>query len=51
MSESAPSNVCQSHFLPTIYTRCHLNETVSLAEQRRLFQDRWGEVCALMQAA
>jgi len=32
-------------------SRCHLNETVSLAEQRRLFQDRWGEVCALMQAA
>jgi len=28
-----------------------MNETVSLAEQRRLFQDRWGEVCALMQAA
>jgi len=26
-------------------------ETVSLAEQRRLFQDRWGEVCAVLQAA
>ncbi len=32
-------------------SRRDMNETVSLAEQRRLFQDRWGEVCALMQAA
>jgi len=24
---------------------------VSLAEQRRLFQERWGAVCALLQAA
>jgi len=31
--------------------RRHLNETVSLAAQRRLFQDRWGEVCAVLQAA
>lgn len=31
--------------------RHHMNETVSLADQRRLFQDSWGEVCALMQAA
>jgi putative transposase len=31
--------------------RQHLNETVSLADQRRLFQDRWGVVCAAMQAA
>ena len=31
--------------------RQHLNETVSLAEQRRLFQERWGAVCALLQAA
>ena len=31
--------------------RQHLNETVSLAEQRRLFQERWGEVCAVLQAA
>ncbi len=27
------------------------NETVSLAEQRRLFQDRRGDVCAVLQAA
>jgi len=32
-------------------SRQRLNETVSLAEQRRLFQERWGEVCALLQAA
>lgn len=31
--------------------RRHLNETGSLAEQRRLFQDRWDEVCAMLQAA
>ncbi len=31
--------------------RQHLNETMSLAEQRRLFQERWGEVCAVPQAA
>jgi len=31
--------------------RQHLNETVSLADQRRLFQDRWGDVCTVLQAA
>jgi len=31
--------------------RQHLNESVSLADQRRLFQERWGEVCVLLQAA
>ncbi len=31
--------------------RTRFNEAVSLAEQRRLFQARWGEVCALLQAA
>jgi len=31
--------------------RTRFNEAVSLAEQRRLFQERWGEVCALLQAA
>ena len=29
----------------------HLNEMVSLADQRRLFAERWGEVRALLQAA
>ncbi len=31
--------------------RTHFNEAVSLSEQRRLFQERWGEACALLQAA
>ncbi len=31
--------------------RTRLNEAVSLADQRRLFQERWGEVCAVLQAA
>ncbi len=31
--------------------RTHFNDAVSLADQRRLFQERWGEVCALLQAA
>jgi len=26
--------------------RSHVNDAVSLAEQRRLFQERWGAVCA-----
>ena len=30
--------------------RTHVNEHVSLAEQRRLFQERWGEVCAFVPA-
>jgi len=33
-----------------IYDRQHLNDTVSLAAQRRLFQDRWGEMRAVLQA-
>ncbi len=32
-------------------SRPHLNETVSLADQRHLFQERWGDVCVLRQAA
>ena len=31
--------------------RQQMNETVSLADQRQLFQERWGEVWALLQAA
>jgi transposase-like protein len=30
--------------------RAHVNEAVSLADQRRLLQQRWGEVCALLEA-
>jgi len=32
-------------------SRHHMNETVSLSDQRRFFQERWGEVCAVLQAA
>ncbi len=31
--------------------RRHMNEAVSRADQRRLFQEWWGEVCAVLQAA
>jgi putative transposase len=31
--------------------RHHLNETVSLADKRRLFAERWGKVCAVVVAA
>jgi len=31
--------------------RTRFNQAVSLAEQRRLFQDRWGAVCALLRVA
>jgi len=31
--------------------RQRMHETVSLPAQRRLFQERWGEVCAVLQAA
>jgi len=38
-------------FATTFAPRTHFNEAVSLADQRRLFQERWGEVCALVQVA
>jgi len=31
--------------------RTRFNDAGSLAEQRRLCQERWGEVCVLLQAA
>jgi len=31
--------------------RTRFNEVVSLADRRRLFQERWGEVCTLLQTA
>jgi len=37
----------RDHFRP----RTRFNEAVCLAEQRHLFQERCGEVCALLQAA
>jgi len=37
----------RDHLRPGI----HFNDAVFLAEQRRLFRDRWGEACALLLAA
>jgi hypothetical protein len=31
--------------------RQHLNETVSLSEQRRLFKERWDTWCVMLRAA
>ncbi len=52
-SFEAASRFCTAHdeWRDHVRSRQHLNETVSLADQRRLFQDRWGEVCTVMQAA
>jgi putative transposase len=52
-SFDAAARFCSAHdeLRDHLRYRHHLNESVSLADQRRLFQDRWGEVCASMQAA
>ena len=52
-SFAAMARFCTAHdeLHDHLRSREHLNETVSLADQRRLFQERWGEVCALLQAA
>ncbi len=52
-SFDAAARFCSAYDELRDHLRCrqHMNETVSLAEQRRLFQDRWGEVCAVLQAA
>ncbi len=52
-SVDAAARFCPAHdeLRDHLRHRQRMNETVSLADQRRLFQDRWGEVCALMQAA
>jgi len=52
-SFDAAARFCTAHddLRDHLRYRQHLNETVSLADQRRLFQDRWGEVCAVLQAA
>jgi len=52
-SFDAAARFCTAHdeLRDHLRSRQHLNEPVSLADQRRLFQDRWGEVCALLQAA
>jgi len=52
-SFASAARFCTTHDeLPDHFRyRQRMNETVSLADQRRLFQDRWGEVCAVLQAA
>jgi hypothetical protein len=52
-SFEAAARFCPAHdeLRDHLRYRQHLNETVSLADQRHLFQERWGEVCALLQAA
>ncbi len=51
-SVASAARFCSAHdeLRAHLRYRQHLNETVSLAEQRHLFQDRWGEVCAVVLA-
>jgi len=52
-SVASATRFCSAHDARRDHLRYrpHLNDTVSLVEQRRLFQDRWGEVCTALQAA
>ncbi len=52
-SFDAAARFCSTHdeLRDYLRSRQHLNETVSLADQRRLFLERWGAVCAMVQAA
>jgi len=52
-SFDSAARLCTAHDeLPDhLRPRTRFNETVSLANHRRLFQERWGAVCALLQAA
>jgi transposase-like protein len=52
-SFEAAARLCSAHeeLRSHLRSRRHLKETVSLAEQRRMFQERWGEVCAVLQAS
>lgn len=51
-SFDAAARFCMAHDERRAYLRCrhHLNEAVSLAEQRRLVHERWGAGCAVLQA-
>ncbi len=50
---AAAAHFCTAHDEPHDHLRYrqYLNETMSWADQRRLFQDRWGKVCAPPPAA
>jgi len=52
-SFDAAARFCSAHddLRDHLRSRQCMNETVSLADQRRLFQERWGKVCAVLQAA
>jgi len=52
-SFASAARFCPAHdeLRDHLRSRQHMNEAVSLADQRRLFQERWGEVCAVLQAA
>jgi putative transposase len=49
----AAARFCTAHDEPRDHFRFrqHLNETVSLSEQRRLFRTRWDAVCQMLRAA
>ncbi len=52
-SFASVARFCSAHddLRDHLRSRRHMNETVSLADQRRLFQERWGKVCAVLRAA
>jgi len=52
-SFASAARFCTAHdeLRDHFHYRQHLNETVSLADQRRLFVERWSEVCAVLEAA
>jgi len=52
-SFASAARFCTAHdeLRDHLHPRTCFNDAVSLAEQRRLFQERWGEVCVLLQAA
>jgi len=48
-SFDAAARFCTAH--DELRDHLRYRQTVSLADQRQLFQERWGAVCALLQAA
>jgi len=52
-SFAAAARFCSAHdgLRDHFRSRRRLNETMSLADQRHLFQDRWGEATVALQAA
>jgi putative transposase len=52
-SVASAARFCSAHdeLRAQLRARTRMNETIPLAEQRRRFQARWGEVCTALQAA